>query len=802
MDNPVCASCHKGLSLEEIERGSFKQLGGRLYCAECVAKMRRVGPVVCSQCGTHDTPLYDGKHYVCRKCGAQVQRSSASIKAPAARPKKQAPRKKCPYCGAVLAAESLKCRYCGSSLTRDARDLDSVTRQNLRLRFWLGCLLTASVFLVCLLAYLVTNGGLGERAGAVAPPPARIQPATSDRPGELAKTVADLQRQIAGLQEALAEASDRGPSGLPVPRRPKTSVPPDRRVAPPAPKPTTAVTVKKPQTKVAPNPPAPDPPQPKGPDVVKLAAAAYPAFQTKLKKLRGENNFAEAIGACRQFLAVYVDTPQGKRVSADQKALRAQLEQVRDDHIGEFRDALAKGDLTGARGVVARLGRYNAPEIRDDRSRMLAEIQAAERQPERNRARYLTQWETPTHIQRLLTQLRRRDDRQARANAAKELGRHQHSSAIGGLLLAIDDPDWYTANCAIKALGDMGDPIALTDLAERTKASHPGVYDPAAQACRTLAAADRKQFAEAWGLVDRKAVGRDLIEALTLIDKEESNVTSRFRIALIDALAALEAKQAVPAIRALRKRTGDEAVRATADAAIAKLTGADLTANAPPKPPTKKPTPEPAPPKKPGPAPPKPLDAPKPGTSARPAPSILPKPPTPPAKPTPAPPRPAPTTKVSATPTPTPKPAPPTPKAAPPKPKPATSTAAKPTPPKPPVKPKPTPPTKTVETPKPPTKTVEKPKPKPPAKAGASARPTALSGTIQPSGDPKAVTIGLPADHGLAKGDRVELATGGRPLCVVEVASTDKTRVTATILKLLDKTPPAPDTIVSLTPTK
>ena len=164
MDNPSCASCRKGLSLEEIERGGFQHIGGRLYCAECVAKMRRKGPTRCPVCQTVDTPLYTGTTYVCRKCGADLTQKPATAPAKtraAATESAESPRKKptkqCPYCGGVLAAQALRCRYCGSALTREAHDLGATARQNLRLRFWLGCLLGASVLLLVFLVYALTR---------------------------------------------------------------------------------------------------------------------------------------------------------------------------------------------------------------------------------------------------------------------------------------------------------------------------------------------------------------------------------------------------------------------------------------------------------------------------------------------------------------------------------------------------------------------------------------------------------------------------------------------------------------------
>jgi len=498
---------------------------------------------------------------------------------------------------------------------------------------------------------------------------------------------------------------------------------------PSPPKPTTATP--------RPTPPKPTPPKPAPakPDPAKLAADAYPALEKRLAELKGTRHYAEAIAACRQFVAAHLGTAHGDRAAKAQRALQAEVDGLRDQHIARFRKALNAGDLKAARAVAADLERYKAPQFRDDRTRMLADVLAAERQPQRDRARYLAGPKAPPAIQRLIAQLAQRDDASDRAAAARELGRHRHAAATGPLIHAVHDPDWYVANLVIKALAEIGDPVALPDVARRTKALHPGIYAPAAQAARTLAAADRKERAEAWRLVDAKAVAAEVVEALTKIPKEESRVTSGFRIDLIETLVLLNAKEAVPALRSLLK-TQDDAVRAAAETAVGKLTGkTDVVAKAPPKP-----------------TPPTPPEKPEPETP----------------KPEPAPEKPTPQEKPKKTGTADPKPAPTAVKA--PKPRPA-------------------------ETPK--------PAPKPKAKPKPPAAPPPLTGTIEahPDGS-KAIPIRLPARHGLAKGDTVELATGGRPLCVCQIAQANGTRVLATIVKLLDKTPPAPDTQVTLTRTQ
>lgn len=667
MQDTQCVACHKGLSLEDIERGGFQHIGGRLYCAECVAKMRRVGPALCPQCQSLDTPLYNGKTFACRKCGAEVSRTGQPAASPKEAPAPQAepkaarqpkPGKKCPYCAGHLPPEALKCRYCGSSLTREAREAETFSRQNSQLRFWVGCLLSASVFLVLFLLYLLATRG--SQAGAPqAVPPDSATMAKADANAALVKELSDELRAVRGQLAALEAEQKRlaakppAPSPLPTTlTMPKALAdamlpPPPRREERPAAK---AVPVKEKETPAAKEPPAkapavaakeatppakgaspipppsakevqtspPPPPTPaaKGttppetPAVAKveppkakpeertaaqLAAAAYPVFATELDKLKAGKRFGDAVSLCRQFIAAHLNTPEAGKAQAAQQALREEFDRVRDDHARRFREALAKGDRDGARRIAAELGLYDAPEVREDRDHMLAELKAAEQKPTLDVAKYLTQWEIAPNVARLLQELKTEKDWTTRSRAAKELGRIGHRSAIKGLLDALKDQEWYVKASAIGALADIGDPIALPQLGPLAKASFPVIYDPAARACRTLAAAPRDKFADAWKLVDPKAAAQEIAEALKAGDKEESPVTSRYQIALVETLALLGAKESAPAIRPLFDKAKDPAVRKAAAEAIQALTGEKLMPDLAPPP---KAAPAPEPPKK------------------------------------------------------------------------------------------------------------------------------------------------------------------------------------------------------------
>jgi len=685
VDNPICVSCHKGLSLEDIERGNFRHIGGRLYCAQCVARMRRAGPVECPECGTTDIPLYTGKGYVCRKCGASVKPRPAantappdSPRAPAARPdarrQPRLPTKRCPFCGATIPADALRCRYCGSSLTREARDLEAFSRHNSQLRFWVGCLLSASVFLAFFLIYvLATRTTARPRTQA-----ASATPATAARPAPDAAALAALRAELRTLRQQLAAlktaqkrtapqarpAASRPvrpgiPSTMPEalkppPPRPAAKKPAAKAPAAPAKtQPAAKVTAQPrktqptPKATAQPKPPktkptttkAPQPPQPKTKaderTAAQLAAAAYPIFKMELDKLKAARRIGDALTLCRQFLAAHLDTPPAKKVQATQQALRQELERVRDDHARRFKQSLDKRDIAAARKVLAELTRYHAPEIREDRDRMLEALKALEHKPVLDVAKYLAQWETPANVARLLKDLKTKKDWTVRSRAAKELGRIGHRAAIKGLTEALKDQEWYVKASAIGALADIGDPIALPYISPLTKASFPTIYDPAARACRKLAAAPRDKFADAWKLIHTDTVAAELADALKVQDKEESPVTSRYQIALFETLAMLGAKDAAPVIRAVFEKTKDPAVRKAAADAIKKLTGKNLLPTPPPPKPKPKPAPKPQPKPAPKPQPkpkPKPESQPKaePKPKPKPKPQPAPKPPTPP----------------------------------------------------------------------------------------------------------------------------------------------------------------------------
>ncbi|MFP4056016.1 MAG: HEAT repeat domain-containing protein [Candidatus Brocadiia bacterium] len=658
------------LSLQEIERGSFKHLGGRVYCADCVAKMRSVGPIHCPQCGTTDTPLYDGKAYVCRKCGAQVspggRKPEAAKPKPSPKPKATSkppkrpvrPSKKCPYCGGVIPAESLKCRYCGSPLTREAHDLETVGRQNLRMRFWLGCSLSASIFLLIFLIFALSRRS--DRAQAGAPAAAGEQNAAALQ--ELAEKLEGLAGELASLKgeaarqaqdrsqrlDALAEklqplaektqelAADRvddsrrlreldqrlGPIRKEFDRL-KASITSEReqrsqrieqlegRLQPLAKQvqelraghetgnpavsdrgqlEKLAAELRAIRAELALLKPAGDGRTAEQPEAKeagereqaaaaeeRAAAAAYPDLEAQVDELKDKRRYGEAIVACRQFIALYLGTPQAERAKALQKDLRDELERLRTDHARRFRQAMDEKNYQAAREVVAALSQYRAPEIREDRQRMLAALaEATKPKPDEELEKYLARWEPGPQVERFLHELESKDSL-VRQGAAEQLARFQDPAALGGLIAAIHDNDWFVTAKAIEALAAIGDPIALPHVAKQAKAAIGIVSVPAARAAKTLAGASREKYADAWKLVDADAVARDLVEALELMKDEETVVAASCQPDLMAALARLDAKEAAPAIRPFLKSKSPK-VRQSAAAAIKKLTGEDIPA--------------------------------------------------------------------------------------------------------------------------------------------------------------------------------------------------------------------------------
>ena len=65
--------------------------------------------------------------------------------------------------------------------------------------------------------------------------------------------------------------------------------------------------------------------------------------------------------------------------------------------------------------------------------------------------------------------------------------------------------------------------------------------------------------------------------------------------------------------------------------------------------------------------------------------------------------------------------------------------------------------------------------------------------------DGKSLAIRLPSKHGLNKGDKIELARNGKPMCIVQVVQVDATRVVGNVVKQIDKSPPSAGTGITIT---
>jgi len=165
-DEPLrCSSCGTPIPPEDVAEGRTRAVNGKVICFSCAEALARQEAVECKECGHVEPPLFDGKNYLCRHCGAVVKQGRRVEAAEKAARRADA---ECPYCKAPVPAGARLCPSCGARLIGSMRPGGSP-----RGPYLVGAGISAGIFaLAMVLTAILTRPAdrpSSQQGGAVAP---------------------------------------------------------------------------------------------------------------------------------------------------------------------------------------------------------------------------------------------------------------------------------------------------------------------------------------------------------------------------------------------------------------------------------------------------------------------------------------------------------------------------------------------------------------------------------------------------------------------------------------------------------
>jgi len=184
-----CSSCGTPITPEDVAEGRTRQVNGKPICFSCAEALARQEAIQCKECGQTEPPLFDGRNYLCRNCGAIVRHGRhVEAKEKAAK----AAGAECPYCKSPVTANARLCPACGARLIGTMRpDIPSQTRYYL-----VGAGVCAAIFVLAMFTMAALRKDSTGQAG-------NETPVATDN--QLAEIRRQTDEQLAIIERRLTE---------------------------------------------------------------------------------------------------------------------------------------------------------------------------------------------------------------------------------------------------------------------------------------------------------------------------------------------------------------------------------------------------------------------------------------------------------------------------------------------------------------------------------------------------------------------------------------------------------------------
>jgi ribosomal protein L40E len=489
-----CASCGRVVLLEEMSDGSARQFAGKIFCPQCLSAKARVEAMKCKKCGAYETPLFDGKELLCRKCGAElVARNRAGITAARAGEQRTA-LKVCPECSGIVGAGSTVCGHCGAPLTAAAQK--AMGRTGRFAAFLIGAVVMGGIVAgaIVLAAYVSSSGPW-------APPPPeptvieKIEKFTPPVPFEQLATRDFLEGKV----DALRKAIEAKPEPEKLEAMEKRLVELEKAVAELAKRPAVAMSPEKGADQAldvvkdivkgveGQAPAKPAPPQAGEEELAKRMERDYELLRKKADELVQELKFGEAIAVWNSRPEYRAPDWQVKREKEKRRILTMALAKFESERT-RAEKLIAEGRRDEGIAVYERTRDYMITDITkqvDERIDQLRKgVLPAGVDPE---------------VVKLVDVLRNPKSAQhERADAAKKLGELEAKVAAPALVEALDDPDWLVRVVAAQSLSRMKEVSAVPRLIENLSHVMAPVRGRCAEALKAITGQDFGEDAAKW----------------------------------------------------------------------------------------------------------------------------------------------------------------------------------------------------------------------------------------------------------------------------------------------------------------